>query len=77
MIKLRRLIYILAICIVSVSFIKFSYIYLIGQEGMKYFSIIKGVVQLNITDEKIIKLSDNPEEYIFKTENEDEIEQMP
>jgi hypothetical protein len=55
---------------------KFSYFYLIGDEGLKYFAIIKGIIQLDKTDNKIAKISNTPEEYIFNVENEKDIEKM-
>lgn len=56
--------------------VKLSYFYLIGQEGFKYFSIIKGIVQLKTTDDKIVKISENPEEFIFNANNVKEIEKL-
>jgi hypothetical protein len=56
--------------------VKLSYFYLIGQEGLKYFSIIKGIVQLKTTDDKIVKISENPEEFIFNLNNVKDIEKL-
>lgn len=74
--KPKAIISIILFCIVFGLIAKFSYFYLIGDEGLKYFSIIKGINQLNTNDKKIVKISDNPEEYIFNVENEKYIEKM-
>lgn len=63
-------------CMAFGVIIKFSYVYLIGQEGFRYFSIIKGIVQLKTTDDKIVKVSDHPDEFIFSTNNVKDIEKF-
>jgi hypothetical protein len=76
MVKSKKLLYIAALCIVLGIAVKLSYFYLIGHEGIKYFSIIKAIVQLKTTDDKIIKVSDNPSEFIFKASDVKDIEKL-
>lgn len=76
MLKSKRLVFIFLFCIVFGAIVKFSYFYLIGQEGFKYFSIIKGIVLLKTTDDKIVKVSENPDEFIFNANDVKDIEKL-
>jgi hypothetical protein len=76
MLKAKKIISIVLLCILLGLSVKLSYFYLIGQEGLKYFSIIKAIVQLKTTDDKIVKVSENPEEFIFNANNVKDIEKF-
>jgi hypothetical protein len=76
MLKAKKIISIVLLFIFLGLSVKLSYFYLIGQEGLIYFSIIKGIVQLKTTDDKIVKISENPEEFIFNASNVKNIEKL-